>query len=369
MNIVIAAAGVDAHLMSLKPELRMIKAALLYADTVTLTTPKIAMRQQFALMDRPDDEYRRRVQESGMTRRPGWEQAISMVHGARLHERPLTPEEARIVEPFKEDFAMMSRLRTESASRMLDCSEQTEFARAVDAGVLRVNSLDFGMGDPAQHADAVADEFEELLADALKGTSGSYPLFDEMAWLTVAPAVRRAGLTPREMAPANEAALATRFIVDQVEAYADAEIDVLLDVRARLADPLTRFRAAMARASHEIETTGFDASFDVEARAVFHREVEPALLELRESLHELGAGATLRRAAEPAAQWLGVGAAAGAVMTELQSAAVSAVTGLITAAGAGIRSELQHRRQIKTAQATNSYFFLWQANRMIRPPG
>src|SRR5205807_1806740 len=97
LNIVIASAGVDAQLMSLKPELHMVKAAILYADTVTLTTPKIALRRRFALMDRPDDEYRRRVEESGMMRKPGWQQAISIVEGARLHERPLTPQEARLV--------------------------------------------------------------------------------------------------------------------------------------------------------------------------------------------------------------------------------------------------------------------------------
>lgn len=366
LNIVIAAAGVDHQLMSLRPELRMVKAALLYADTVTLVTPKIALRRMFARMDRPDDEYRRRVDETGITRKPGWAQAFTIVRGAQLHERELTPEERRTITPFLDDFAELARLRREAAERALASPEQDELKRAVSSGAVILRSLEDDASDPVRHADAVAEEFEDILNDSLDASSGMYPLFDEVAWLSVGPVVRRSGLTPRELAPANEAALATRFIVDQVEAYADARIDELLDVRDRLTDPLIRFRAAMAKASHEIESTGFDAAFERETRALFRREVEPALQELREGVVDLGLRATLRRAAEPAAQWLAIGAGTAAAVTQFREAAVSAASGFATAVGATLQSELRHERQLRQRQKANSYFFLWRADHLVR---
>ena len=43
-------------------------------------------------------------------------------------------------------------------------------------------------------------------------------------------------------------------LIGQLEAFPDAEMDIVLDVRERLTRPLIRFRAALAQASTEIES-------------------------------------------------------------------------------------------------------------------
>lgn len=358
LHINVVAAGADAHMQSLWPEIRMVKAALLYADSVTLTSPKLTVLRYFAGVAPQDPERRRAIEESGITEKPGWQAAISILHGMRLGHQP-TAEELGWLERFSDELALYDRLHREQTGRTLAAAGGEELQLGVNSGVVRLQPIPGDVTNPQTYADEVLDTFEDAFRDALDAERPTYPLFDFMAWLTLRPTVEAAGVTPAEMAPANEVALAARMIVDRVEAFPDATMDVVLDVRDRLEGPLVRFRAALAKAAAELDTTGFDDKFEREAQSLYRREVEPALQELRESLSDLGAHATLRRGAEPGVAALGL-AAAGVVSFSALIAASAAWLGI-----AG-KEELKYRRGVQQTKRENNYFFIWEADRLLR---
>ena len=94
--------------------------------------------------------------------------------------------------------------------------------------------------------------------------------------------------------PADAEIILATALLGELPAFPDADIDVVLDVRERLSDARIRFRSAIARAAAELADVP-PSQFD-QAIAMFRRqEVEPALLELRETLQDLGAAPTLLR--------------------------------------------------------------------------
>jgi hypothetical protein len=358
LHINVAAGGIDPEIESLRPELRMVKAALLYADSVTLTSPKLTVLQHFAAVAPADAERRKAIDESGITEKQGWSAAITIREGLRRGHQP-SPHELEWMQKFEAELALYDRFHEEQIERTLVAAGGDELEPAVRSGLVQLRPIVGNVTDPAQYADDVADEFEEVFREALDAEGPTYPLFDFTAWLSLRPAVTASGVSSKEMGPASEVALAADLIVDKVEAFPDATMDVVLDVRQRLRDPLVRFRSALAKAAAELESTGFDDNFEREAQSLYRREVEPALLELQESLADLGARETLRRGAEGGVAALGVAAAGAAMFRELIAAAAVPL-------GMAGQAELKHRREAKKTRRENNYFFIWEADRLLR---
>ena len=357
MHVTVAAGGVDAQLESLRPELRMVKAALLYADSVTLTSPKLRVLRHVAATERADAQRRAAIEASGMTERPGWSAAITTYEGMRLGHAP-TAEGRRFLERFAEELALFERLHEEQIERRLAAAGGHELDRAVQAGVVRLDPIPGDVTDPRAYSDEFQERMEEVFEAALDAERPTYPLFDAVGWLAVRPAFEASGATPADMTNTKEIALAMRFVVGEVEAFPDASMDAVLDVRERLKDPLTRFRAAMSTAAGELDSSGFDERFEREAQALYRRDVAPALLELREGLHELGVRETLRRGSAHGTGALTLGAAGIVAFSQL----VAAAAGL---AGLGVKDEWQHRASVRRTRRENNFFFLWQADQLL----
>ena len=339
----------------------MVKAALLYADSVTLTTPKLTVLRHHAANARPDAEFRAAVEASGVTKLQGWGAAYSTYQGVLLGHRP-TAEGEEWLQRFAEELAIVERLREDFIARQLSAAGGAELQSAVDAGHVQLRPIPGDVTDPIRYSAEVAEHLEEVFEEALDATAPTYPLFDVMAWLSLRPTVQTQSLTPSQMAPANEVALAARLIVDELEAFPDAAMSDVLDVRDRLSGPLIRFRGALAKAAGEMESTGFDAVFEREAQALYRREVAPALEELREGFIDLGARETLRRAGEGAVAALGIAAAGALTFSKLIAAALVPV-------GASGGLELKHRREVREAERANNYFFLWRADELLARRG
>jgi hypothetical protein len=70
-------------------------------------------------------------------------------------------------------------------------------------------------------------------------------------------------VTPSAAAPLREIAIAARM-VGNLQAFPDAPMDELLDLRERLEPSRVRFRRALSTAAAQMEGKGFDAGLERE---------------------------------------------------------------------------------------------------------
>src|SRR5207245_714570 len=154
-----------------------------------------------------------------------------------------------------------------------------------------------------------------------------------------------------------EGAVGSTF-TSYLEALPDAPMDEILDVRARLRDPLARFRAGVSRVSDVIALAPYSAEFPSEVAALYRREVGPALAELRDLEEQMGLRAQVlgEVTAHPARirdAALVLTATNIAGLDALLAAVMSAAVPIVESAGSVLRS----RAQLVTAQRQNTFFF------------
>ena len=89
-----------------------------------------------------------------------------------------------------------------------------------------------------------------LRGNSVSASAQTFPLFDDDAGNMLRLMVKEGIVTDPHAARAAEAGIAGRLI-GGLEAFLNADMDVILDVRARLQAPLVRFRSALAQASTE----------------------------------------------------------------------------------------------------------------------
>jgi F0F1-type ATP synthase membrane subunit c/vacuolar-type H+-ATPase subunit K len=168
-------------------------------------------------------------------------------------------------------------------------------------------------------------------------------------------------------AAAWEGAVAATLI-GQLEAFPDAEMDAILDVRRRLDGPRTHFRAAVAEVARELADAGRSSHEQNEImRDLRVRVVEPALQHIREALDALGARRTLMRVASDRA----VLTAAGAQIAVIPAALGTGLGGLVSGAfvgavGAAAAKEREYRASVIQELRGRPYWILHDADRRLR---
>lgn len=208
----------------------------------------------------------------------------------------------------------------------------------------------------------------ELLPQLVEGTARTYPLFDDGAGGLLEAMIREGRVTD----PATVHAATVRTagqVISRLPAFPNADMDVILDVRARLREPLVRFRAALATASAQMDCAAWDESFPREVNDLYARLVAPRVLEVEESLRELGAIPSLLRATSQKD-----GATAGALVltaaiAEGLAALPAAVFAASGSAAVAAAQEVTARRQIRREAQTNEFYFLYEANRQLAGAG
>jgi hypothetical protein len=157
--------------------------------------------------------------------------------------------------------------------------------------------------------------------------------------------------------------LAGELIAD-LEAFPNADIDVVLDVRDRLERPLASFRSAVSEFSGELKEMPGTPAFAAEVRALFLRRVQPEINALHESIHSMGAREALMRGLPPAAGGVvGLTMAVAFQMPDLVNIAGAALAGaLLTLVG----TELKHHADERKLRDRNRLFWLYEADTALR---
>ena len=114
--------------------------------------------------------------------------------------------------------------------------------------------------------------------------SSTYPLFDDGAGSIVRAGVEF-GVSPNALriSQAKQTQLAANLLA-RLPLFEEASMKEIIDIRRELDSYLIRFRAAVMRYSDEIRNASWDKEFSAELEATFHREIEPAVLDIEDAV-------------------------------------------------------------------------------------
>lgn len=285
---------------SLRGDVRLVKAALLYADHVEVLGLAAGMVHDIGLAPGSEDglslghmvDLVEATSSEVLT--PAIRDLLPAFDAIKQFGTPL-PEElqegmARVDEFMTTANGMLAEVRTE----MLDSTGAKELRPAIESGVVSVVNLGVGIkhavsaaagtSSPSDTDRAVRLWVDEIKARLIDGRTRL--LFDEHAGSLVHSMVDEGVIPPDEIGLrlAGQAALGAGFVA-RLPAFPEAPMDELIDLRGELDGPLTRYRGAIAKFSVGVpRMLGRDLQFEV--GHLWEQEVAPALEEIDDLLHQ-----------------------------------------------------------------------------------
>ena len=293
--------------LSLEHDLQLVKAALLYADDVTLYSPAASMllsvsgiagfrwNELSALMI-ASIPYIVPNQQAAENLRQGLDHYTIL-----KKQRYMTPGERQFVRDLDQMPAWDDMY--EMADRMAEASQVRSLVRAIKSGRLHVH--DFLKAEGRSKAEtaakligqaALTDEqrsaegwSDELVREYVRVMSASvsggqtYPLFDLQAAGLLSAGISEGMFTVSEqgLQRGRHSSLAADLL-DRLPTFGQATIDEILDIRRELDKPLKQFRKAITNFSATIKTASWDEDFITEADTIFYRDVDPVVQEIEE---------------------------------------------------------------------------------------
>jgi hypothetical protein len=376
--------GAEGGGADLAREAEIVKAALLYADHVTLTSPKAALLQAaFDLLDGPERVRQDRLLElaaalmdpqsaalmatlKGRPGRPRTPAQIALDQQLRAHLKPHLGEVEKVIDGFRGAPGVSDVRRAQAAGALsLNTLGLQPVPTIIDSLMLASGNRKRG-----QSRVDIADRLLKEITRSVAPAATSYPMFDEQAGGLLGSMIEEGLLPGVDLKPATHAHLAGHLI-GSLEAFPDAPVDGLLDVRRALGDPLIRFRGAVTAMTRELDSTPLDAGFARAADEVYRERVAPELLALEESFREGRVREQLWRQVTAGAGFPGLkravamGFAAYAVLPEITVVAGAAGIGVADAMADLAAAILKRRQELADQRRTNKFLFLYEAGRRL----
>jgi len=317
----------------------MVRAALLYADEVVFCSQRPELLAQAEFMDAAGE----RINELN-TLRPqigSWRAAMEEL--AAVVDGSIVATEAPALEAMSDVFAVADSKLLRAAARRLS-QVLTGLHELEATGLVRRIEIPAGwpMDEQSIHGLAAIDD---VLADAAAGKTA--PLLDADAW-------EYAQISPVEGAqPAIDHATVGGNLVGTIDGYADAPLDVLIDVRDDLQPYLASFRGAVLRFVDQLPPRS-DPTFETALQTLYLREVAPELEELDAAMQRSGAKAEMRRVAIETSS-------AGLPGTLALVAGLPDLSPIAAALGGALGAELIRRHAPPPATGDRAMTWLWQA--------
>lgn len=345
-------------------EVRLLKAALLYADRVTLCSTRSSMYMRgLRFRDLTFDEQLHALPdliktvatpaEASLMRAAIAEYTRLSSAGRRTRAEAHKCQHFRdgLIAQFSKLVARTSELATEDgAAGLLD---------ALGSGLVQLHPL-----NPTAPVDVMVDEFIAAMSGAI--TSGtSYPLLDDATGRLIDAMVREGMLDVTEGARLRgKSAHLAAMLFNRLPLFETVPVDELLDVRRALDGPLTRFRGALLKLSDTLQAAPWDAEFPADAELLITRDIAPAVEDINAAVRENRlATALVRNAAErPAGVASGTVLGASLSLLVSQTTALPAViaTALASTVGVGLAVQAgyeQWREKQATVERQELYFY------------
>lgn len=348
--------------LEMTDEVALVKAALLYADRVTLASPKAVLFASLAsYLVAPPTERSEALMEivAGL---PDGAGPVAIWRALR-QKKHRTAAEIIALKRMEKQLEASGLEMVAKIEEMLEEAKAGELARAMEEGVLKLDPLGADRVSEPFSTKAITEAVVTLIGQVLGPDSQSYPMFSQLTGGLARAMVREDKIAGADLAPATQAHVAGRFI-SALEAFPDASMDVVLDARGRLRGPLRRFRAGVTRLSRELrDISALDPRFERASADLYREHVAPALQEMDELAREMGLLTALRRASPTAARDVAVATMALAVSTG--AGVVDLATLAAGATGDLIGRAALRQRQLRGQRDKNEFVFLYEAERAL----
>lgn len=357
--------------VNVERDIELVKAAILYGDSVTLFSPVATVLAEMQSLARDESSFLeltghmlQSASASGRSEAPFKEVAANWGWIQRLLQDPQTQIPALV--EIKEKFEM-ARLEAQAAwAQMAEDSGVEHLQDAVRRGRLR-------FGRMADDADFL-DEWMELLKAHLQ-SPGDLVLLDENVSGLARAMIREGQVTPplRAAANAQEVAVGAGLLA-RLPAFPGASLAEVHEIRDELEDPLTRYRGRVSELRAHLLEEAHSAAMETEVDALWREVVGPELLGLREAISD---NSLARRYLEALRVDLGSfvrsGTFRGAAMAVLATGALDLTAGTGVAVGA-VTAALSLVAQSHGEHASNRrliqrhpWFYLYQADERLQP--
>jgi hypothetical protein len=374
--------------VSVRREVELVKASLLYADTVEVLSLANQMVRElhrfaagepvnlWALLLSLDDDTLRHL---------GYDGDLDTLRQLLPLMATLDPDEMRSLaasDPALREFTELADVleqgRTKADETMAQLRDVYETMR-IDSGVAELEAVldtklvrfneQVGIG---QDLDAVTGRFVDQIKRYLQDPS-KLVLLDGIAASIARHMIEEGLVRPpnRVMSNAGEAALGTGFIA-RLPAFPGVPMDELLHLRGELDEPLGRYRRKVAQLRAEMRTEPFDEHIDAEIDAVWRNEVDPALGEIRQAMadHRF-ARELLRGLVDDLGKFVKGDTLPAAGLTIISANALdlgTAITAGLTATSAmtpTAAKALKARQEGRAAARAHDLYYLYEVNRRL----
>ena len=276
--------------ITLEHELELVKAAVLYGDRASLCSPRctlvlsIAMLGNAAAQATPAEQVRVFRQVYASIIDYDLAKALDTYEALRRKTHRGSRENLEILRLEK----LIARSWAEARDRIFEQLEDSglaELLRAREAGILDLYSADdMRIGAKDEVIDALLQDFMHRINDAVSGTT-SYALLDAAAGDLVNAQIleRTLSLSETHLSRGRHIALAGSLLA-RLPNFGVATLDEIIDIRPDLEKPLKRFRSAMIGYAGRIAVSPWEEAFGAESEKVLLQDIEPAVLELEESV-------------------------------------------------------------------------------------
>ncbi|MEV0877860.1 hypothetical protein AB0I85_08500 [Micromonospora echinofusca] len=287
--------------LSLKRDLSLVRASILYADEVELISLSASMLDVLMRLGSPDKRHLWEFLSSltddnfqAITRGSfpaEWKKLLPYLTGQKFDPRVAKLDQ--LVSEVRENVKVeLDKLIQESEVEELRPALKSGIVKLVPAApdsaianlLTRQNTRGRNEGEMVEFLAKWAELVRWLLEDSKKRL-----LFDDVAGGIANSLVNQGEMQagPLTLKHAGEAAVGSGLIA-RLPAFPQAPLDELLDLRSDLYAPLARYRAAVSGMATKLTVRGFDPDIAAEIDDLWITDVSPALADIEEGLAEHG---------------------------------------------------------------------------------
>jgi hypothetical protein len=187
----------------------------------------------------PDSRARRDALAAMASVLPDAKDPMVLYEDLRRRRKHLAPVERLALLRMEQALKTSGDELAETTRELLERAGMPELQCAMDAGVLGIHMLNLETAAPDEFSQTVIEGLTRVLTEAVSSKARTYPLFDDGTGELVGKIIAEGRITDVRTARGAEVGAAGRLI-GRMEAFPDAEMDVVLDVREQLAKPLVR---------------------------------------------------------------------------------------------------------------------------------
>lgn len=346
-------------------DLRMVKAALLYADTATLcSVTSSALLELVAMKDIPREKRVDYIKE--IVSWMGDDETARMFKAMMdLFEQSNNPMWAGFIQETLADGWNTVR---EHVDKFLREGSGDGILRAIESGLLEVHHFEAPLRRALQTSEQRNFIIEYVAVVAASVTNAyTYPLFDEDTSEIISAGIK-AGLfsaPDSTVARGKEVRLAADLLA-RLPLFPEATVKEVLDIRRELEPHLKRFRSAIIKFSETIKTASWDDTFAHDADRVLRRDVESAVQNIEEEVKANKFIRKLLRKFADKPMIVPVGSALALAMSNLPlpSIALMAAGGVVGGGSALHDAHEEWSKKMREVQQ-NSLFFYYRTKSLL----